>query len=632
MQEETILIRKIRFSKIYFIGLLITFGLFLFTGRTVYTHLTMNYTQDPTGDVYVTVYGEEDVLSEGMVEEGQIELFFWGSDITGISPIHYDTHEKIYLESLELRVHGELVAKMDAEKIFQQFEPNEDIEKMQLTKKGVCLEMADEQPVLLLKEELKDQIKRTSDFMGILNLMFYVLIWTFAYWYLFRVLDIRNDRSYNNLLDAVLGFVGIAAILMAWNIAFSSAYGGTVHPDEMQTRAAVDYYRTHWIQPDVRSEFVATTVSGYGMTRMSEINLYYLFAGKFANLCAFTMSFRALGMLLILILGVFVLKNIKKERYIAILFFATPQLWYLFSYATSDAYDYLFTVFAAYEILAENSAMNRVLREKFRAKHLWTYLGVGFVFANLLMAKKTFYVVLATIFMLLLYRLIFAPKDQKKQLLVKYMGFLVMAFAIVLVRYYPDFGYYGLNKGAAVDQVIEATALYEYKPSTPAELQAKSTLLFAKGVTLKEFFADWNFNGELFKNYFGYYGVYSLEAKDWYYVLMAVLYILMFAVVGLLVHQNIKKQKVAGKSVVRIRLTYWTMWGMILLMYLLTIYNAYFVDFQPQGRYLFPALPALACQIGLYKEVEDHKAVRTLITAIAVVSLYSFYKIAYLNF
>ena len=80
--------RKIRFSKIYIIGLLITFGLFLLTGRTVYTHLTMNYTQDPTGDVYVTVYGEEEVLSEGMVEDGKIDLFFWGSEITGIAPIH----------------------------------------------------------------------------------------------------------------------------------------------------------------------------------------------------------------------------------------------------------------------------------------------------------------------------------------------------------------------------------------------------------------------------------------------------------------------------------------------------------------------------------------------------------------
>ena len=99
-----------------------------------------------------------------------------------------------------------------------------------------------------------------------------------------------------------------------------------------------------------------------------------------------------------------------------------------------------------------------------------------------------------------------------------------------------------------------------------------------------------------------------------------------------MVNKNIRKQKSAGISVVRVRLTYWTMWAMMILMYLMTIYNAYFVDFQPQGRYLFPALPALACQIGLYKEVEEHKAIQTLIAAIAVVSLYSFYKIAYMNF
>ena len=130
----------------------------------------------------------------------------------------------------------------------------------------------------------------------------------------------------------------------------------------------------------------------------------------------------------------------------------------------------------------------------------------------------------------------------------------------------------------------------------------------------------------------GYYGIYRLAAQPRYYTVMAGLYIALFASVGVLVHKSIRKQKMAGESVLRVRLTYWTMWAMIILMYLMTIYNAYFVDFQPQGRYLFPALPALACQIGLYKEVEDSKLVRTLITAIAMVSLYSFYKIAYLNF
>ena len=234
--------------------------------------------------------------------------------------------------------------------IIQVFSANDGIRRLEVEDPGVNIMTENDNPRLLISESLHEKISNISSVMSILNFLFYGLIWTFLYWYLFQILDLRNDHSYGNVLDAVLGIVGMVSILLAWGIAFHSAYGGTVHPDEMQTRAAIDYYRTHWIQPDVRSPFVAETVSGYGMTRLSEINLYYPLAGYFANLCGFAMSFRALGMAMIAILGCFVLKNIKKDRYLTILFFATPQLWYLFSYATSDAYDYLFAVFAAYEI------------------------------------------------------------------------------------------------------------------------------------------------------------------------------------------------------------------------------------------------------------------------------------------
>lgn len=624
--------KTISFSKIYIIGAVITFLLFLLTGRQVYSHITMNYVKDPSGEVIASVYSGNTLISETEVIEGTADWFFWGTDYTSLAPIHYDAYEKLYLDSIQIRVHGHLVCDLQADKIAKNFLPNDSIQSMKVQNQGLEIITQGDHPTLMLDENLQKQIKTMANFMSLLNLLFYIAIWTFIYWYLFRVLDIQNDKSYNNLLDTFLGIIGIVAMFLVWNIAFTSPYGGTIHPDEMQTRAAVDYYRTHWIQPDVRSDFVATTVSGYGMTRMSEINLYYLFAGKFANLCGFPMSFRALGMLMILILTAVVLKNIKKERFMTILFFATPQLWYLFSYATSDAYDYFFTVLAAYEILSENSGLNRILSQSFKKRHIPVYVGAGFIFANLLMAKKTFYIVLLTIFILLLYRLIFAEKSERKQLFVKYLCLLGVAFSIVLIRYFPDFGYYGLSKGAAVDQVIEATALPEYKPSTPAAEQAKSTLLFAKGVTLKEFFKDWNFNRELFKNYFGYYGIYSLEAKPWYYGLMAVLYIVLFGTVGVQVHKNLKIRKGLGESVLCKRLIYWTMWVMMVLMYLMTIYNAYFVDFQPQGRYLFPALPALACQIGLYREVAEHRGVRALLTAIALLSLYSFYKIAYLNF
>lgn len=612
--------------------MLVAFVLFIFTGRQVYTHIALNYAFDPEGDAISSVYLGEELLAEAEVIDGKADMYFWGSDFTEIAPIHYDSYEELYLESIEIRVYGYRVCLLSPEQILQSFTPNDGFARLLIEEQGLNMMTENDHPAFILKENLAKKISFAAGCMSILNLLFYALIWTFVYWYFFKILDLRNDRSYENLSDAVLGIVGMISIVLAWNIAFGSAYGGTVHPDEMQTKAAIDYYRTHWLQPDVRSAFVAETVSGYGMTRLSEINLYYPLAGHFANFCGFANAFRALGMAMIAVLGCFVLKNIKKERYLAILFFATPQLWYLFSYATSDAYDYLFTVFAAYEILSKDSGLNRLFREPFSKNKIFALLWNGFIFANLLMAKKTFYVVLVTIFLLLLYRLIFADGKERKQLFGKYLCLLAVAFALVLIRSLPDLGYYGLHKSEAVAQVIEATAWPEYKPSTPALEQAKSTLLYEKGVTLKAFFKDWKFNQELFTNFFGYYGIYSLRAKDWYYRLMGLLYITLFGTVGILNHQNIRREKARGQSVVKKRLIYWTMWAMMGLMYLLTIYNAYFVDFQPQGRYLFPALPALACQIALYREVEDSKIVRTLIVAIALLSLYSFYKIAYLNF
>lgn len=623
-----------KISKLYLLGLIPVLLLFLLCGRRVYTHMTLTFANDLTGEAYATVWDGDRLLDECEEEEKRADLYFWGTDFTVLSPIHYDSYEEIYLKSITVSLHGYHFRTLTPEMILENFRPNQDIKRLQVEEQGLNVMTGGLFPALIPTENFLKELANAQAWISLCNLLVFVLLYTAVYWYLFRYIDLLHHHSYGDVLDAALGLIGIAALLLSWNIAFTSAYGGTIHPDEMQTRAAVDYYRTHLIQPDVRSDFVAETVSGYGMTRLSEINLYYVLAGHYANLCSFKMSFRAFGMLLFLILLCFVLKYMRKERYLAVLFFATPQLWYLFSYATSDAYDYLMTAFVVYEVLAEESSLNRIFREPFSKRRIFGYLWNGFLFANVLMAKKTFYLVLLTVFLLLLYKLIFAEKEQKRKLIANYAALLGIAFGIVLLRSLPDFYYYGIHKGEAVRQVIEATAWPEYKPSTPAAAQAASTLLYEKGVSLKGFFTEWNFNGTLLKNYFGCYSIYSLEAKTWYYVLMGVLYTALFAAVGVLFHRKCTQEAAAGKeaAVRKMRWKYRTMWGMIALMYLMTIYNAYFVDFQPQGRYLFPALPALACQISLSREISENKIVRTLIVMIAALSLYSFYKIAYLNF
>ena len=97
---------KLYFSKIYFIGFILCFVLSLFAGRKVYTHITLNYAYDPVGEALVSVYRGDELLAQAEVVDTAADLYFWGSDFTEIAPIHYDTYEELYLESIDIRVYG----------------------------------------------------------------------------------------------------------------------------------------------------------------------------------------------------------------------------------------------------------------------------------------------------------------------------------------------------------------------------------------------------------------------------------------------------------------------------------------------------------------------------------------------
>ena len=61
-----------------------------------------------------------------------------------------------------------------------------------------------------------------------------------------------------------------------------------------------------------------------------------------------------------------------------------------------------------------------------------------------------------------------------------------------------------------------------------------------------------------------------------------------------------------------------------LVSFLLVLYNAYFVDFQPQGRYLLPVFVMAGQGLALHEEVTKKRLFQILLCAAAVLSLYSF--------
>ena len=69
----------------------------------------------------------------------------------------------------------------------------------------------------------------------------------------------------------------------------------------------------------------------------------------------------------------------------------------------------------------------------------------------------------------------------------------------------------------------------------------------------------------------------------------------------------------------------------MLIQYALIVYNAWVVDFQPQGRYLLPILFYAAYLIHRADSEGKSKALRLLLCLTCLLSLYSFYRVGIPN-
>lgn len=417
------------------------------------------------------------------------------------------------------------------------------------------------------------------------------------------------DKAFPYLLSTIL----IAAFIGITMVAFKSP--DTIHPDEFQTEPAVLYYIDHNLPPDVR-DLDISYFSGYGMTRLWELNLYYFLAGKTALLTNVSYNFRLFSVLLSLILVSTAIKHCKKNLFLTLAFVLTPQLWYLFSYATSDAFDYFLSFFCLQQVICSDSSLQKLLhREKGQLKP-YHFLIPGLLFGLMLMAKKNFYLIPLWIGCYLFYELVFAAKEKRTLLLKRYALVLSLALGVLFLRCAVDYPIYGLEKSEIVDEVIEENSLYEYKPSTPANERAASVTLYEKGVSLKTLLTEMDFHTLLFQSFSGLYGAYAIGTNPLYYMVYGILF------VGLLLFGGYRFY--SCRPTLCQKLKYVTSLFLMVLSYALVIYNAYFIDFQPQGRYLFPGLIVFIYTLSLPKDFQQSRLFKLLVLALSLLSLVSF--------
>ena len=372
----------------------------------------------------------------------------------------------------------------------------------------------------------------------------------------------KSDRVYK-----LFSWLSIAIVIAVFVMSlFSITYG---HPDEDETRGSIDYYLTHWGLPDFDDISLQNAYSNYGTIRLAERSFYYILAGKFGWICKniFHISayYRMFNVLL-LVFGCLILIKGRKDKWMFAFLFATPQLWYLFSYATSDAWDIFIGFFVVTEAIREDGLIAGVWKEGFSWRQFGGMFLYAFLCAQTLMGKKNYLIILLFAFVVLLFKLWDA--ENKKQLFLKYMMILGMVFGFYAIRAGIDLWRYPEGKG----YLYRAEHL-KHQSQEIVEMQSLKQQGYTYLQTLTAI--DDGLFPTMFNSFVGRYGWMSLYSANIYVYIMLVLYI-----VNIVSTWRACKER---KHIVAIVVT-------ISFLCVGTVYQMWTQDYQAQGRYMLPCI------------------------------------------
>ncbi len=539
-----------------------------------------------------------------------------GDYVKRIDPVDYHMDNEILLRDLAFYVNGMYAGKLDGETLYAMLTPNEQVE-MSLTEEGdLRLVILGEDSQLATKEEFwqfYSAAARRYAWMGVLYLIPLMAAAVFAAAFYRRYVRRLEGSKLFSVSNTILYAVGVCAIVLIFIGAFVGS--SAINPDETEGIYCVNYYTEHWRVPDIR-ELELKAFSKFGTARLSELNLYYIFAAQIARFITFENGTRMFGVLMGAGLFYLAFLNLKKNRYLLCALFLTPQVWYLYTYCTSDAMDFAVSVLVLYQLANPDSMLQRLMRNGIGRRDIWRVLLLGFLFANVFMSKQNYYVIAVYAFSILLTELVFEKGEQKK---LRFQSCLWIAGAALLflgIRYIPEFLHYGIYKQRIILEVQNKVAIPKLRPSSPPEVQSSAFNLYGKGVPFTEFWLHRGLNTTLFTSFVGTYGCLQFPSPVWYTYLMGFLYVVLYAGMS----WNIWKEKGQKERKVKFVLLHL----MALISYLLVLFNGYFIDFQAQGRYMLPVLIFVAHGASLNPELVKQKWFQGLICITALLSLYSF--------
>lgn len=303
---------------------------------------------------------------------------------------------------------------------------------------------------------------------------------------------------------------------------------------------------------------------------------------------------------------------------------ATPQIWYVFSYFSGDAFPLFLALLMAVQVMYGDSTGNRYLDSPGLRDRISGGVLLGILIGFMLLSKKNYYVYLTFIALILVLRLFFEsrPGAAHQWSLQMKKGILIAGVALSIYLPYIVYDQYinGFQKQEKIEHIAEQKALYAFKGSTVKNNPSASypgLALKNKGVTLRKLFLE---NDEWrqmsFKSFFGVYGYMNLYSKKYHFMMTDMLLAggFLFIIFYLAYHSLSSKDL------------------LVLLTVLLfsslaigqSVYFSWIADYEPQGRYLFPIIPMVLVGLSRLPEMLQKRFIPCYCLSFFLLNLLSF--------
>lgn len=426
-----------------------------------------------------------------------------------------------------------------------------------------------------------------------------------------------------------------AAVLLSLTMALWSDFDR--HPDEIHHFEAAKYYTNHFLPPEIGDPAVRASYSVYGVSYLNYHWVEYFAVGKFMLLLSPVLrdqltAARLFSVFLFFGLAAFFTYRARSDEYALILscvLLVSPQIWYVFSYVNNDAFALFVSMVAAYQLGYPTSRLNDFLQsDSFGAKISGGVL-VGLLAGLLLIVKPNYWAFLVFAALWLVFSYPLRMNVMKKFAFISLIAIAVLTFRVGLDLYvngetnYAGASYVSKFFGNLENQgkllaYQESVAEYPFRPSTVENDLANThpdLNLRKKGVSFSEMLFEKGWLRLSSQSFFGVYGYMNIYAKSWLY---AFFFMLTFVFGAYLFYAVIKSRD--RKSLAQLAIT---ALGIFLTVFV-SMTLSWVYAFQPQGRYLFPALAMCGLFVYANRRHFDVRVVNLYVAAMFLLSVFSF--------